>query len=139
MEALTLQQHYRSSLWPRGQQNCTSPLKRGLQTLNMRKDETRAALEKTRLLMQAARDDRLFLFRAVFRLFENKAWMCGQRCFLNSNRSLNLFIVVFFPRGQGTIKTFICNEVLILYSIHYHVYLYMYMCVCIFSVKCNRE
>lgn len=71
------QQHYRASLWPRGQQNCTYPLKRGPQPLNMRKEETRAALEKTRLLMRAARDDRLFLFRAGFLLFENKAWICG--------------------------------------------------------------
>lgn len=59
------QQDYRAS---RGQQYwpefCTSPLKHGPQHLNRRKEESRAALEKTRLLMRAARDDRHCLFRA---------------------------------------------------------------------------
>lgn len=45
------EQHYRASLWPRGQQNCSSPVQCGLQPLNTGKEETRAALEKTRLPM----------------------------------------------------------------------------------------
>ncbi len=123
------QPHYRSSLWPRGQQNSTSPFKCGLQTLNMRKEETRAAVEKTRLLMRAARDDRLFLFRAVFRLFENKAWICGSRCFLNSNRSLNLFIVVFSLVDKERLRHLFVMKYLfcILYII-----MCIYTCTCVF-------